>query len=175
MNPADAAKKALAEFDANKDGYLDAAELEKCPGLKAGLASMDADKDKRLSAAEIADRVREYHSDKAGLLLLSLQVALDGKPLAGADVTLTPEPFLGGAVRLAKGTTDAGGACTPRLERGQYPGIHPGFFRIAISRKDAAGAETVPAKFNTETTLGIEARQGNPVLRNGLMLTLSSK
>jgi hypothetical protein len=107
--------------------------------------------------------------------LLSLQVLLDGKPLSEAEITLVPETFMGSAVKSAKSMTDAGGACTCRIEGSQYPGIHPGIFRIMISKKDASGKEIVPAKFNTETTLGIEARQGNSALKNGLMLNLSSK
>ena len=40
-SPAEAARLALAEFDTNKDGRLDAKELARCPALKSALASMD--------------------------------------------------------------------------------------------------------------------------------------
>jgi hypothetical protein len=175
MDPGSVASEALAAYDADNDGAIAGGELDKCPGLKDGFALMDTNKDKRLSADEIEARVREYQSDKAGLLLLSVQVFLDGKPLTEAEVNVVPESFMGTAVKPAKGTTDAGGACTCRIEGSQYPGIHPGIYRIEVSKKNASGTETVPAKYNSETTLGIEARMGNPKLFNGLTLNLSSR
>jgi hypothetical protein len=176
MDPEGAARRALAEYDANKDGFLSYDELDQCPGLKAGRAWLDTNKDKRLSADEIATRVRSYLDDKAGLLALVIQFSLDGKPLKDAEVTLVPESFLGSAVKPAQGKTNAGGACVQfHTEGAAFPGVHPGVFRIVVSKKDAGGKELVPAKYNTQTTLGVEARSGNPAVANGLELNLSSR
>ncbi len=175
MDPAAAASAALAEYDANKDGALSEVELEKCPGLKASLTWIDSNKDRRLSADEIAARVRGYQADRAGLLTLIVQFTLDGRPLKDADVTLVPEKFMGSGVQPAHATTDAGGGCQFRMEGMQYAGVHPGVFRIVISKKDAAGKETIPTKYNAETTLGVEARNGNPIVMNGLELNLFSR
>jgi hypothetical protein len=176
MDPDGAARQALAEYDTNKDGALSDDELDKCPGLKAGRAWLDTNKDKRLSADEITRRVRDYLDDRAGLLALVIQFTLDGKPLRDAEVTLVPESFLGSAVKPAQGKTNAGGACVQfRTEGAEFPGVHPGVFRIVVSKKDASGKELVPARYNTQTTLGIEARSGNPAVANGLELNLSSR
>jgi hypothetical protein len=176
MDPEAAASQALAEYDANKDGALSDDELDKCPGLKAARRWLDTNKDRRLSAEEIATRVRDYQNDKAGLLPLVIQFTLDGQPLKEADVTLVPESFMGAGVKPAQGKTNAGGACVEfRTEGAAYPGIHPGVFRIVVSKKDASGQETIPAKYNTQTALGIEARIGNPAVAHGLELNLSSR
>src|SRR5207245_2875774 len=60
FSPSAAAKKAMEEYDTNKDGFLDAAELEKCPPLKAALEKIDTNKDGKLTADEIEARLRTY-------------------------------------------------------------------------------------------------------------------
>jgi hypothetical protein len=175
MDPEAAEQRALEEYDADKDGALGGPELAKCPGLKDGLARIDTNKDRRITADELAARLRQYESNKAGLLYLNAAVTLDSKPLANAVVTLVPEKFMAAGVKPAKGTTGASGSCEFQIEGQQYPGIHPGIFRIEVSKKDASGQETIAAKYNTQTTLGIEAGKGNPDLFHGLALQLSSK
>jgi EF hand len=175
MDPTGAANRALREYDADKDGALAGAELAKCPGLKDGLARIDTNGDGRITADELAARLRQYEADKAGLLYLNAAVTLDGKPLADAVITLVPEKFMASGVKPAKGVTGASGSCEFQIEGKEYPGIHPGIFRIEVSKKDARGEETIPAKYNTQTTLGIEAGKGNPHLFQGLMLPLSSR
>src|SRR5438309_9745763 len=59
-SPDQAAKLAMAEYDTNQDGYLDAKELERCPAMKNSLDSIDTNGDHRLSAEEISARVRTY-------------------------------------------------------------------------------------------------------------------
>src|SRR5262245_9454796 len=44
ISPESMSEQALAEYDANKDGALDAKELEKCPGLKSILKTIDTNK-----------------------------------------------------------------------------------------------------------------------------------
>src|SRR5438445_13166155 len=57
LSPEEAGRQALAEYDANRDGYLDAKELERCPALKDALKAVDKNGDKRISAEEIAERL----------------------------------------------------------------------------------------------------------------------
>jgi hypothetical protein len=175
MDPEGAANRALRDYDADRDGALAGPELAKCPGLKDGLARMDTNKDGRLVADELAARLRQYEADKAGLLYLNVGVTLNGKPLADAVLTLVPETFMASGIKPAKGTTRAGGSCEFQIEGNEYPGIHPGIYRIKVSKKDASGQETIPAKYNTQTTLGIEAGRGNPDIFHGLVLQLSSR
>jgi EF hand len=175
LDPSGAGDAALAEYDANRDGALAGDELEKCPGLKEGLKRIDANKDGRLTAEEIAQRIRQVQVQKAGLAPLSVAVTLDGKPLTGATVSFVPEKFMGSGVKPAVGTTDEGGALQPQTEGVPIAGVQPGVFRIEVSKKDAAGTETVPARFNSDTTLGVEVGAGAPFLVQGLELSLSNR
>jgi hypothetical protein len=175
LDPSGSGSAALAEYDANRDGAIAGAELEKCPGLKEGRNRIDADKDGRLTSEEIADRIGQVQSQKAGLAPLTASVTLDGKPLAGATVTFVPEKFMGSGVKPAVGTTDNGGTLEPKTEGVPLAGVQPGVFRIEVSKKDATGTETIPAQYNTHTTLGVEVGMNAPFLTQGLELSLSSR
>jgi len=54
------AQEAMAEYDTNHDGYLDAKELERCPALKHAVEAIDKNGDKRLSTDEIAEQIRMF-------------------------------------------------------------------------------------------------------------------
>ncbi len=41
-------------------------------------------------------------------------------------------------------------------------GVHLGFFRIQVSKKKADGTETIAARYNTETELGVEITPEDP-------------
>src|SRR5688572_15826567 len=109
VSPAVATERALAEHDANKDGALDAKELERCPGLKALLAALGQGPGGRLTADELAQQLQLLREGGAGLTRASCRVLLDGQPLAGAAVRYVPEAFLGPDFKPAAGTTDAAG------------------------------------------------------------------
>jgi hypothetical protein len=151
-----AAEEALAQYDRNKDSSLDAEELKLCPALASGLKSLDKDKNGRLSAIEIAERIKSYESSQVGLTALIVKATLDGKPLAGATVTLTPEKFLGDAVKPASATTDTRGMATPTAAGAVALGVACGMYRVEVSKKDTAGKELLPPRYNQLTTLGVE-------------------
>src|SRR4051812_32658753 len=67
-DPEAIAQRAMAEYDTNKDGKLDAGELERCPALKSIVAVADKNKDGCLSADEIAERIRKYDGSGVGLM-----------------------------------------------------------------------------------------------------------
>ena len=90
-----AGQRAVAALDANKNGSLDAKELEKCPGLLAARERVDSDGNSVLTADEISTRVKTYGTDQLALMPCICAVTLDGEPLPNAEVTLTPEEFLG--------------------------------------------------------------------------------
>src|SRR3954452_20544813 len=96
LDPKDVAAKALDEYDANKDGFLDAKELERCPGLKTALLRFDKDKDGRFSRGELEEYFALWVESKTGLQQVFCRVTLDGQPLSGANVLLEPEAFMGG-------------------------------------------------------------------------------
>jgi hypothetical protein len=152
VSPHDAANQALAEYDTNKDGALDAKELEACPALLSALKKLDKNKDGKLSADEIAERLAYFQQDMP--LDVSVEVMLDGKPLPGATVTLVPEKFMGPATKPASAVTDEGGTGQFRIEGSGEP-VARGYYRIQVS-KNVGGRETVPAKYNAQTVLGQE-------------------
>jgi hypothetical protein len=154
---ADAAgKEALAQYDRNKDGVLDAGELSLCPPLAQGLKALDTNKDGRLSADEIAEWVHACQDSGVGLMAVVVRVTLDGQPLAGATVTLVPEKFLGPALKTASGVSDARGRVSLETPGEKVPGVACGLYRVLVSKKNAAGAETLPARYNQATVLGLE-------------------
>jgi hypothetical protein len=167
FQPSSAGQQALGEYDTNKDGFLDGAELERCPGLKQGIALIDQDRDGKLTADEIRDRFAQYFEHKIGLYPLGVIVTLNGRALEGATVTVVPEAFAGSALRPVSGVTDAGGNCTFLVEGQSIPGVAPGVYRVEVSKKDAAGRETVAEKYNTKTTLGFELGGGSDLAKGG--------
>jgi hypothetical protein len=174
VSPSQAAKKALAEYDTNQDGYLDEGELARCPALKNSLEIIDKDGDHRLSADEIADRIAAHQASRVGLAAVVCQVMLDNKPLADVTVSFIPENFMGPNIRAASGTTDANGLASLQVQGKRLPGAHLGFFRVEVSKKNAEGIETIPAKYNANTVLGQEIAPDILAKSGTILLRLSS-
>jgi hypothetical protein len=156
-------ERAVELYDANKDGFLDAKELEKVPGLKAALHEVDRDKDGKISAAEISARIKSWADSKLGRMGVSCIVTHNGKSLVGATVKFVPEKFLGDQLKTAEGTTDTYGMARMSSAAGQR-GICPGFYRVEITKN----GESIPAKYNTETRLGQEVADDAAGLNNGV-------
>jgi hypothetical protein len=151
--PEEAAAAALAEYDTNKDGVLDEKEIARCPGLK----NLAREKNNRVSAADIAARLTAMKETKTGTIG-SIPISVvwaDGRPVAGATVTLVPEKFLGSGFKSSSGTALASGEVGLQTSDG-LPGCQLGFFKVQVSLKDAAGQEQVPARYNENTGLGCE-------------------
>jgi hypothetical protein len=157
-----AGQEALAQYDVNKDGFLDKDELKMCPALASCLKAADTNRDGRLSGDEITERLRSYQASRVGLSALAVKVTLDGKPLAGATVTLVPEKFLGDAIKPATGVTDDRGLARMATAGAEVPGVACGMFRIQVSKKDTGGRETLSMRYNQNTTLGTEVGPDSP-------------
>jgi hypothetical protein len=155
-SPDEAAKQIMADYDTNRDGFLDAKELERCPSLKHSLEFIDQNGDKRLSAEEIAARIQIYADSQVAIKATGCHVTLDGKPLQGATVTYVPEKFMGPSLRRASGVSDQNGSVNLKVDGENLPGVQPGFYRVEISKKNASGQESIPARYNQDTTLGTE-------------------
>ena len=156
---ASAAAKAMELYDTNRDGFLDAKELEKVPGLKAALKQLDTNHDGKISEQEIADRIQFWADSHAGRVPVRCMVTHNGKPLANAKVVFAPEKFLGGALQAGSGTTAESGYASISCDYAADPsvqGLSPGFYRVEITKD----GEKIPAKYNAETTLGAEASIG---------------
>jgi hypothetical protein len=172
LSPEHVAAAALAEYDGNKDGYVDAKELEHCPALKNSLPAIDKDNDGRISAGEISDRLAFYKKVQMPMMAVGCDVTLEGKALANATVAFVPEKFMGPELKAATGVSGKNGTVELRLEGTEMPGAYCGFYRVTISRKNAQGQESLPARYNTQTTLGQEVA---PDLRGNISFPLTSK
>jgi uncharacterized protein (DUF2141 family) len=163
VDAADAARAAVAKYDVNGDGKLDAKELKKCPGLLDALKRADANGDNMLDEAEIAARIEKWFAGNAAIVDALTQVTLDGKNLEGATVTYEPEEFLGPAFKPVSGTTDAHGQASPTGAdpNPKFNGLYPGVYRVKIS-KEVGGKEIVPKQYNAETELGKEIAPDGP-------------
>jgi hypothetical protein len=168
FSPAEAARQAIAQYDKNGDGLLDAKELEQSPALKSALKELDKNKDGKLSQDEIADRLTESHA-QAAILTVTTTVTLNDRPLTGAKVSLVPEKFMGPTYKPATGVTDGGGIAVFQVEGLRVPGVPRGFYRVEVSKKNG-DQETIARRYNTETILGVEI---GPDFRQPLVLKLT--
>ncbi len=154
----EAAAKAMAEYDSNRDGYLDARELERCPGLKSVMPQFDKDRDGRLSQAEIEEGLTAIQQNQSGLTEVMCKVTLNKQPLVGASVILEPEPFLQADIKPAQGTTNEQGRVALQIEGETQPGCNVGLYRVRVSKHDAG--EHIPARYNTQSQLGLGVGSG---------------
>jgi len=165
-----AGSAAMDEYDTNGDGAVAGDELEKAPSLKAALKNLDKDGDSRVTAAEVTERVQAWQSQNTGLTNVRCLVVMDGRPLVGADVVFEPESFLGDEIETAVGVADSSGTVSPVIPKDKRPtpqtppGLRLGLYKIKIS-KIVGGKETVPARYNAETTLGQEVSADDPSMK----------
>jgi hypothetical protein len=174
VKPQAMAEAAVAQYDANNDQALAGDELAHCPGLKSSLAISDANKDGKLTADEIATRMKSFVDARIGIVGLSARFTLDGQPLAGARIVLTPEKFIASAVQPASGVTTQEGVGFFQVSQ-DLPGVQPGIYRLEVYRPAADGKEAIPARYNAETILGVDAGVDGPDVNNRVHFALTSK
>jgi hypothetical protein len=164
-----AASDAMELYDKDGDGSLAGAELDAAVGVKAAMATVDTNKDGKVSEDEIASRIRAWQATTYGIMPLGVTFTMDGQPLAEATITFEPEPFLGEDIKAGVGETTLGGSVLPsvpveeRASKDTPDGLALGLYRIRVS-KMVDGKETIPAKYNTETTLGQEVAMDDPAV-----------
>jgi hypothetical protein len=147
VNPERGAAQAMEMYDTDKDGKLDANELKKIESLTE-LAN-----DGVVTAEGIAMQLKKWSDGNVGRLRFNLEILHNKKPLVGADVKLVPEKFMGKAWVVATGKTRENGLAmmsVPEKDPG-IAGIPLGLYRVEITKD----GESIPAKYNTETTLSI--------------------
>lgn len=172
FSPSAAAASAMEQYDTDHDGKLSGAELDACPSIKSALSKLDTGGDKAVTLENLTARMQAW---KTGVTRIgvSCTVLRDGKPLADAEVKFVPEKFMGGSFPTATGKTGAGGKTIislPETEAGGFPGIPFGYYRVEITK-----GNEIPAKYNTETTLGQEIAVDNPVMRSPDGITFNLK
>jgi hypothetical protein len=161
----DAAAEAIQTADTDGDGLLSEQELNSIGSLRSSMASIDSNGDRKISAEEIAERIQYWQKSRIAIAPGKCLVTLNGRPLAGAEVRLEPESFLGDQFFPAFGVTGSDGIAPVSIAeehrpRPQITGIQLGFYRVAISRKQN-GVETIPDKYNQNSILGTEIAPGD--------------
>lgn len=175
LDPEAAATDALASFDSNADGLLDANELDSSPGLNAGAKAVDTDHDGKLSAEEIAARIRQWSEGRVGLVAVNCSVSRGGRPLSGATVSFVPEKFLGPNIKPASGVSDSTGRVELAVAGVPVAALAQcGFYRVEISQKDG-DREMIPAKFNSDTKLGVEITEGDKTRVEGFVFDVAGR
>ena len=118
-----------------------------------------------LDADEIRAGIEEWKQNAVGPRQVPFTVTLNGRPLAGATVRLVPASFFGSELKGASaesGPTAAGyWQCRPRTCPStllKLALVQAGLYRVEITHPSVK----VPAKYNTESNLGIEITSSNP-------------
>lgn len=171
FNASQCAADALAAYDSDGDGFLSKEEYTMSPGLLAASARVDSDGNGLISKEEIENRVDYYRNATTYVVSGGIRVVRKGRGLADATVTFEPESFLGEEFKPCSGTTDQLGETSISRETAEFPGIYLGMYRVRVS-KIVNGKETIPAKYNTETTLGFESATDLPEVSDVVTFTL---
>lgn len=145
----------MQQTDEDGDGFVTKSEAKSnAPGLAYALQQLDTDNDKQLSVEEIRQRFQDLADSKTGVQGFSVRLTYKGRPMRQADLRLVPEPFLEGIVEEAEGqiSDEYTGAASFDIPGDEYYGVRPGMYRIEVRSSDV----NIPAKYNDETTLGVE-------------------
>lgn len=145
---ANAPQKAMEMYDTDKNGSIEGKELDKVPALKLAF------KGNKVTVDDLTKQLDGWKGSRLGRQSVRVTVLHKGKPLADADVTYEPEPFLGSGVPTCSGKTDADGAAaiSAPMAEGLPSGVPPGYYRVKITK----AGESIPKQYNAETTLGAE-------------------
>lgn len=165
INLESAADKAIELYDSNNDNSLNEAELTRCPGIRSMVSLYDTDGNKSVDRTEIAHRLGELFKNRVGLTQLRSRVTYRGRPLSDANIVFEPESYLGDDVQTAQGTTNSNGSAQMGIAEDQLPEnvrkmklVQYGTYKVRITHPKIQ----LPAKYNSETTLGYETKMGDP-------------
>ena len=142
--------------------------------MQLALPRADTDGDKALTAGEISARITKWFDSGTTMMDASPLVALDGRPLVGAEVVFEPEAFLGEGFKTCRGTTDESGRAMMSAAEASHPGAYVGLYKVRISKMEG-GKETLPARYNTESNLGLEVAEDVEDLHLLLQIQLRSR
>jgi hypothetical protein len=140
--------------DADGNARLENGELATVPGIATAAVALDTDGDEAVSRQELAQWLDEVSRSKVAITTFETVVRHRGRPLAGVLVKLVPEPFMGGEIKAAEGTTDADGLARVTIPGGRYPGVNCGVYRVEITGKGNDG-RPLPARYSSTSTLGV--------------------
>ena len=131
-DPQTAAAKAIELYDANADGKIAADELTKSPALAVSIRRLDGNRDGALTTDEIQARFVEL--DKwAKYVALDTTFTHRGRPLICAQITMSPEPFMGENYPTYTGPTLEGGTGALQPDDGrEFPATPSGFYTVRV-------------------------------------------
>ena len=126
------ANAAMKQYDLNGDGQISGDELDKAPSIKYAFPNMTS-----VTLTEIANRVRIWKESRIGLQIASVKFVKDGKPVDGAEATVSSEDFMGGKKIQFSDTTNVSGVITLTApNEDNLPGVPCGFYKIEVKYKD---------------------------------------
>jgi EF-hand domain len=167
IDPSSAATQAMELYDTNHDAKLSQEELARCPGVLVAFDSYDTDNNKLIDAEEFQQHLSNLLRNGTGATQLVCNVSYQGQPLGDAKVVLEPEPYLGSDIQPAEGVTSSFGAAHVGMSPEKTPAalkafklIQYGTFKVRITHPKIQ----LPAKYNTDTTLGYETTPGDPAV-----------
>lgn len=177
IEPASIAAAAISQYDANGDQIIDESELANAPSLSFSADRIDVNADGQMTSEEIEQFVETHWVESgSGLIRLKCRVMMNGQPVDGATVVFEPEQFMGGAIVPASGVTQGGTARIDVADEDRPDsnahGAQNGLYLVRISYKQG-GQELIPAKYNTETTLGCEVAKRASYLPGPVVFALS--
>ena len=166
VDASSAAAGAVELYDKNADGQLSKDEWSASPALVAVAPSYDKSGDGTLSVDEISAGIAAWEQSGVGAGTVPFIVRWNGRPLAGATVRLCYSALFGGRResrfgrdrrRAAQASSSLAAEDRPR-NAPNIPLMQPGLYHVEITHPSTK----IPAKYNTQTTLGIEITSGNP-------------
>ncbi len=177
IDATDSTQRAMEAYDKNSDGFIAGKELDQSPAIKSAMQRIDTNGDGQVSAEEVQGIIENWLNDVVVVMAVRCVVTLDDEPLDGATVTFDPEPFLGNVLPAATGVTNKGKAtmAVPQELRQDPTLAHPniGMYLVRISKIEG-GQELIPARYNTNTTLGIEVARRAVWMPNAVKFDLTS-
>lgn len=131
IDPVKSASEAMKLYDRDGDGKLVSDELRECPSFVLGLPRIDRNADKAITADEIQSRFVDLDS-QSDIKVIDLSVTFKRKPLGGANVTFTPEPFMGEGLQSYSGMTSEQGRCELVGSEVDLYGLPVGYYKVGI-------------------------------------------
>lgn len=170
ISASEAGVQAVEQYDTNKDEIIQQEELQHAPSLRMASKRLDLDGDGGISADEVAARIEAWQASNVGRMSASCVVLLNGRPLADAHVNFEPERFLGGDIPSSAGTSNEAGIAILSVQESSdhVPGVPCGLYLVRISKVER-GKEIIPARYNTQTTLGEEVAMDAASVKSGMV------
>jgi hypothetical protein len=161
IDPAAVTEAVFQAADEDRDGALRGGEQKIVPAIAAAAERLDGDGDGAVSRDELSRWLTAVRDARVAINRFEMSLTHRGRPLAGADVRLVPEPFMGSEIQVAEGTTDAQGVVVVAIPGAKYVGANCGLYRVAITGTDNNG-KPLSERFATSPTLGVAVGGGIP-------------